>query len=540
LTQLDVRSAPEVPKVRGSERLQVSGEVVYRWGLLVAIVLVSGVAVWLVSPRFAIDTPSLVDDWQAISLSSDELFRIARFENPEEQRFRPGWILWNYAQWHTFDAPQGLVGPNVWNIARILVLVAGLSLMTALALPSPRGPWGTVLHAGLAGLPALLVVAVPKFARDLARFGPQEPLLLGGMALGGSLLVLAGQSLLDDSRADRRFRTALLGIAGSGLWILGVYQKETSLAVVPLIAAVLFAGRGRLSSWARLSRGRKFLLGVLCAAVVLPLVHVAIESARIAARGDLVYGAEVDGGRGIVRGFIDLYDWAHEPLPPAARLIVVGAFVVTALATVARRRLDVVALGALVSGLLTLALAGQAGFLATRYYIPAFALFAVALALSLARLRPSLQLLGLLCIVFAFTPPPDTRAEVGRWTDEEEQQGALVRAIAGVENAGCVVAMAGLDVEATEALPVLVGVEQNRAGESCADDTSYFVVGPHEQGAALGMACAPGALERIVEVPELAILERCERLRAGPVRDPELGLVEPQALVAMRRLRSGS
>ncbi len=526
--------------MRESERLELSGEVVYRWGLLVAIVLVSGIAAWLVSPRFSIETPSLVDDWQAISLSSEELSRIARFESPEEQRFRPGWILWNYAQWHTFDAPQGLVGPNLWNLARILVLVAGLSLMTALALPRPPGRWGAVLHAALAGLPALLVVAVPKFARDLARFGPQEPLLVGGMALGGSLLVLAGRSLLDDSRPPRRLGTAALSIAGSGLWILGTYQKETSLAVVPLIAPVLYAGRGRLAGWARLSRGRKLLLGVLAAAVVLPLAHVAIESARIAARGDLVYGAEVDGGRGIVRGLLDLYDWAHEPLPPAARLIVLGAFVVTGLVMVARRKVDVVALGALVTGVLTLALAGQAGFLATRYYIPAYALFAVALALSLARLRPSLQLLGLLCIVFAFTPPPDTRAEVGRWTAEEERQGALVRAVAGFDNAGCVVAMAGLDVEAREALPVLVGIEANRAGASCPDDASYFVVGPHEQGAALAAACAPGALEPLVEGPGLATLARCGQLSTTEVRDPELGPLAPQTLVAIRRLRTAS
>ena len=77
------------------------------------------------------------------------------------------------------------------------MLVAGLSLMTALAMPSPGSRWEAVLQAGLAGVPALLVVTAPKFAVDLARFGPQEPLLLGGMALGGSLLVLAARELLD-------------------------------------------------------------------------------------------------------------------------------------------------------------------------------------------------------------------------------------------------------------------------------------------------------------------------------------------------------
>jgi hypothetical protein len=501
-------------------------------------VLVSAVAVWVISPRFAIETPAFVDDWEAISRSPDQLPVIARLENPEEQRFRPGWIVWNYIQWHTFDAPRGLVGPNLWNIVRILVLVSGLSLLTALALPRPRGPWESALHAGLTGLPALLVVAVPKFARDLARFGPQEPLLLGGMALGGSLLVLAGRSLLDETYPVHRWRTALLGIPGSGLWILGVYQKETSLAVVPLIAAVLFTGRARLAGWARLSRGRQIVLGVLGAAVVLPLVHVGIETVRIAARGDLVYDAEVDGGRGAVRGLVDLYDWAHEALPPAARLIVLGAVVATVLATLVRCRVDVVAVGALVSGLLALALAGQAGVLATRYYIPAYALFAVALALSLARFQPSLQAAGLLCVVFAFTPPPDTRAEVSRWTDVEKAQAALVRAVAELDSSGCVVAAAGLDLEASQALPVLVAVEADQATRSCRGDSTYLVVGPHEEGVALAGACAPGALERIVEGTEIAILYRCARLRSEMIRDPKLGLVDPETLVTRRRLRA--
>ena len=155
-------------------------------------------AVWIVSPRFAIDGPSLVDDWSAISRSPDQLAAVLRFENPEAERFRPSWIAWNYVQWHTFDAPQGLVGPNAWNVLRVLVFVVGMSLLTALMLPRARGRRQSVVHAGLAVLPAFTVLAVPKFARDFAWFGPQEPLLLGGLALGGSLLWIAASSLLAD------------------------------------------------------------------------------------------------------------------------------------------------------------------------------------------------------------------------------------------------------------------------------------------------------------------------------------------------------
>ena len=199
-------------------------------------------AVWILSPRFAIDGPSLVDDWSAISRSPDQLEALARLENPEVERFRPSWIVWNYLQWHTFDAPQGLVGPNVWNIVRLLVFVVGITLLTALMLPRAHGFRESIVHACLAGVPAFAVLTVPKFARDFAWFGPQEPLLIGGLALGGALLALTVRSLLSEDPI-RISATVAMGIAGCLFWLLGVYQKEVALGAIPLIAAALYAGR---------------------------------------------------------------------------------------------------------------------------------------------------------------------------------------------------------------------------------------------------------------------------------------------------------
>ncbi len=511
-----------------------------RWLLLlVAVVVVTGIAVWVVSPRFAIDTPSLVDDWAAIARSPEQMSQVIRFGNPEEQRFRPGWIAWNYVQWHTLDAPRGLVGPNFWNIARILVLVAGLSLMTALALPRARGVSASILYAALAVMPALLVVTVQKFAVDLARFGPQEPLLLGGMTLGGALLVLCARSVLDTTRRLRRWRTAMLAVAGGTFWILGVYQKETALAALPLIAAVLFAGRARLGGWRRLSSTRRAALASLAAIVVLPLVHIAIQSLLIVNRGDLVYDARVNEGRTAFRGVLQLYDWAHEVLPSAASACVLAAVVLTVLSALLRRGIDVLAVGALASGALALGFAGQAGVVATRYYIPAYALFAVALSLSLARFPRLVQAAGVLVIVAVFLPPTAARQEVDLWVEEEQKGGALVRGAADFEDAGCVVAVAGLDVEAAQALPALVGVEARRleAPGTCGDGGTYFVVGDSGEGRALARTCMAGGLERLVDGGETAHLYRCAQLRAKPVRDPLLGLVAPERLVTLRRLR---
>jgi hypothetical protein len=506
-----------------------------RWLLLLlAVGVVSTISVWMISPRFEIDTPSVVDDWASLFYSSDQMSKVVRFENPEIERFRPGVILWTYIQWHTFDAPGGLVGPNVWNVLRILILVAGLSLFTALALPVPRGQWEAALHAALATLPAFVVVLVPKFARDLARFGPQEPLVVGGMALGGALLVLAGKSLLSESRPVQRWRIAALAFFGSAAWILGVYQKETSLCVLPLIAGVLIAARSHFASWPRLSTSRKSALAAIGAVVALPLVHVAVETFRIVQRGDLVYDAEVSGGRGLASGVRELYNWAHEALPENARQLMWAAIALMVVAAFVRRRVDPIAVGALLSGALSFAFAGQSGVVATRYYIPICALFAVAFVLSLARLPTAIQVVGALAVVFAFIPPPGTRDEVQSWTNEELGNSALVKDVARVESSGCLVAAAGLDLESSLALPVLVGLKGGSAAGPC-DADAYLVVGPGEDGRALASACAEDALEELRQAP-IGSFQRCQRLRTERVRDATYGLVKPEMLVALRRL----
>jgi hypothetical protein len=504
------------------------------WALVVVVVLVTGVAVWITSPRFDLDIPSLEDDWSAIALASEHLSDLARFENPEEKRFRPGWIAWNYVQWHTFDAPEGLVGPNIWNVVRLLVLVAGLSLFTMLALPRPRSAWDAMLFPVLAGVPAFLVLMVPKFARDLTRFGTQEPLLIGGLALGGSLLVLAVRPLLDAARPVSRWTTVALGVAGSGLWLVGAYQKESSVCVLPLVAAVVFAGRSRLATWPRLSRIRKLAVGAIGAAVLLPLVHVTVETLRITTRGDLVYDAQVDGGRGVLRGVEALWEWTHEVFSPDARLVIWAAVGATLLATVLRRRVDVVAVCALACGALTFAFAGQSGVVVSRYYMPVYALFAVALVLSLARLPRVVQLASLAWIALAFVPAPGLQSEVHSWVEEERQDNLLVSSLADVVAAGCTAAMGGLDLESASALPVLVALEGGREGR-CEAGSTYLIVRPAGEGLGLIRACSPRALEPILELVT-GTLYRCGRLREGLVDDPVLGPTEAEALVAMRRI----
>ena len=488
-----------------------------RWPLLAVVVALSVFAVWILSPRFAIDGPSLVDDWSAISRSPDQLEALARLENPEVERFRPSWIVWNYLQWHTFDAPQGLVGPNVWNIVRLLLFVVGITLLTALMLPRAHGFRESIVHACLAGVPAFAVLTVPKFARDFAWFGPQEPLLIGGLALGGALLALTVRSLLSEDPI-RVSSTVAMGVGGCLFWLLGVYQKEVALGAIPLIAAALYTGRPTLSRWRHVSVGRQRALGALSVVAALPLAHVAVETARIALRGDIVYGAEVDAGAGIARGLEVLYEWWPEAMPQTARNLMLCTVALVVLVSIIRRSLDALALGALASGGLTILFAAQSGFAASRYYIPFYVLIAVAGCLSLARLPDPVQAAGVLVVFFAFVPVNETRDEVRRWSDEEQQHSEIVALVAGLERSGCTLAAAGLDLETDLALPVLVANESSGVTRACTDGGAYFVLPPPPaEDLPLLRACADGRLEPI-EVGSLLGVYECGRLRAGAER----------------------
>jgi hypothetical protein len=325
-------------------------------------------------------------------------------------------------------------------------------------------------------------------------------------------------------------------VVGGVLWTIGVAHKETSLAVLPLLAAVVYVGRGRLTGWHAMGASRRIALAALTAVTALPLIVVAIESLRIAGKGDLVYDAEVDGGLGMLRGLQLLYDWTHEVLPRNWRLAAIAAVVLTVVAALVRRRLDVLALGALASGVLALALAGQSGVVSTRYYIPTFALFMVALAVSLAWLPPGLQFVALVGVLLVCVPPEGTREEVGRWVGEEKDGGAFVRQVTGLYASGCTVAAAGLGEEAGRALPVLVRVESQGGAGDCQSGATYLVVGQGPQGAALVHTCRAGALDQIGE-HHAGVVYRCAVLGDTPVRDPAFGLVSPAELVELRRLQ---
>jgi hypothetical protein len=522
-----------------TSRVNPGGGVALRWvAFVLAAVIVSVVAIWILSARFDLDTPSVIDDWHAIAASPDEAAVALHLGNPEPQRYRPGWILWNYVQWHTLDGPHGLVGPNVWNVGRALVLVVGLCLVTMLALPPPRSRRSALVIAGLIALPSLLVVTTPAFALDLARFGPQEPLLIGAMGVGGALLVIATQSLLVEPAEIHRVRTAALAVAGSAFWIVGVYQKEASVCVLPFVVCVCVAGRDRLTAWRSIGLGRRVALSSLAAVILVPLVHVAVETVRIAGRGDLVYDTEVDGGRGALRGVRDLIGLIGENLTLLAMLVMLGAVTAVFFAFFVTRTPNWPAVGAMLSGIFAMFFAGQAGVVVSRYYMPILALFAVAFSIALGSFGPRTRIVGLVAVLVVALPYAVVgRDRIGNWATVEQEWSEFLGLVTEADATGCPVAVAGFGAEVSEAIPVLVALERPGTRDTCPTKATYLVAGEDEEGVALVNACAPGGMSTLRDWPAGSVY-RCDRLATAPVADPALGEVTPEQLIARRELDS--
>ena len=350
---------------------------------------------------------------------------------------------------------------------------------------------------------------------------------MGGMALGGSLLVLAAQQLLDGTRPVRRAVVTALLVAGGLLWIVGVYQKEVSLAAIPLLAAVAVAGRGRLRSWHGLARARRRLLVAVGLVLVVPLAHVAFESARITLGGDLVYDAKVERGRGLAQGVQGLYDWAHAALPEHWELVVVGALVLTVGAAVVRRTVDLVAIGVLGSAGLALVLAGQSGVVATRYLIPVLALLAVALSLALARFTPVVQLVGAACSArhagAGAAGAPECR-RLGRRRDRSRQPRARDRGRPSLRLRRCGGRARG---GGGAALPVLVDLRARAATGTCADGGALLVAGTARRRRRAPPRLRPRQARRRSSTGSTATLYRCGRLRES---------ASARTLVEQRRL----
>jgi hypothetical protein len=354
--------------------------------VLLGAVLATAAALAMIAPRFAHTFPSMVDDWSAIEDSLDQLPKALTGRNPEELRYRPGWIVWNAVQWHTLGAPTHRWGPQVWGMLRLAVLALGLSALAATVVhwrASRRG--GLTVAAMVAGVP-LVVMTIPAFAIDLARWGPQEPLLVGAMSLGAALIVWSLRAAASGSRRRAQILSLAAGVA---FWWIGALQKETSLAVVVLVPFLWPYVRRNGPEWRHFIRERPALVTTAGVGVIAPLLLVAWYTVALARADTRVYGAQLGPDGMLDRIAAQLSDIDGTLGTPLAWLIIASFFL--SLFWAIDRDVDWLALGLLACALASTVWASQTGVVQSRYYLPATALVLLALVRT-ASARPRLLL----------------------------------------------------------------------------------------------------------------------------------------------------
>jgi hypothetical protein len=442
-----------------------------RRGVLLCLVIVALASLWTYEPRLHHDFPSMVDDWSAIEKAPDQLHDVLRLGNPEGVRYRPGFVMWNALQWHTLGAPTHFLGPQLWGIARWAVVVSGVMLLALLLVGRPTrlrdGRWLLAI-----GVP-LVALTAPGIAIDIARYGPQEPLLVGCMSLGAVLLVHAIDRLLDGERAGLGLCLAI----GAGLivWALGVLQKETSLCVLVLAPFLWPTIRDQRPRWTHLDTAHRRTLQAVAAGLLLPFAPMLARTVQLTLSKEKVYEGASAGKSFAVR-LSDQLSIADDRLHTTVPLIVGVAAIVLLAAVLLRTGIDWLSVGFLTVAAGFLTFAAHAGVVASRYFIPPIAFAALALARSALRLGPVMVVIvGVLLAGGGLITAWSARGWVWEWVDTERTQETLVREVQARAAGGCRVSIVGLNVEFVLALPVLMPLT-DEPPRDCAPGERFLAV----------------------------------------------------------------
>jgi hypothetical protein len=520
---------------------------------LSAFVVVLLLGIWLVSPRFGIAGPTVIDDWSALDNAPGALHQLVHLSyDPDKakdaHRYRPSYIaVWNSLQWHTFGAPRKLTGPNAWNLVRLALFVGALVLVTvSVAGFSPTRRIGPVWLAALAAAPPAMVVATPMSGQDFARFGPVEPLLVAGMTLGAVILVSATRRLVGiEGRPFERKNLGMLAlaIAGYALWLLGVYEKEASvcfLAMAPFL--YLFLAR----SWREsgviekpLVRYRSFQ--VVAVAMLLPLFHMAFQIVKLAGEGTTIHEVPVPKGTGGILERVRLafniqWDSMTGLLGTSfwRGLSVVLLFLVAWVA-LRERRAPWLELGLIAAGWTVFVFQGLSETVTARYYIPTMALFGLAMALLLARSRVWPRLVAVVAaLVFVLANAHGSRGIVAARASGDKDANLAVRLVADLNPERCRVYMSGLEQEVVDAFPVLVALRKPFPPGACGKRFQAFMLRRQQPGAihpftneSILKACAGDGWVRYQDTAVWQIMA-CHRLASGRVDGQPVSVVLEQ------------
>jgi hypothetical protein len=447
-----------------------------------ALAMVAAFGLWILSRRFGIELPSLIDDWNwAGSPPPSAGDMLAYFFEPTRDRFRPTYEVWEVAQWHAFGAPQDMLVPNLLGVVRMLafcvaiVVIPGVVVATRNSKPTP------LLVGALCAAGGLLILSSPTTDGVIISLGAQEPLLVGTMVTGVALLAWSTGRLL--GKAEPSWLTTVGLVTGFALWAFGVYFKEASivlLAGAPFLYLHLdrrWRERGLIDG--PLWRERPFQL--VTAASLLPAAHLAVGLTAVPGGVGYYSGEQPDSLGSWLERFVDAagvaWDISAGPGLIEWRFILPALIVLAAAVAIHRKRMPWLAIGCLVAGAVAILFQGLLLEPQPRFLIPGLALFVMAAILLFGDL-PSWLGWAAVLVAVAMTASDlrDVRAAANHYADWQEGEAEALEFVSRLNPESCPTYMMNMGTEIGQAMPKLVGLLPAAAG-SCPDGLEGILVG---------------------------------------------------------------
>ena len=317
-------------------------------------------------PRFGVRSPSLIDDWFALTYTPTAFHQLLHGHYDAGVvdyggRYRPTYELLSYAQW-ALGSRTSTLGPNLFGLARLLFFAGAVTAVTATML---RGITGRMWLIVAASITPAIVVATPGLSYNFVRFGVAEPTSFAAVALGLAAMTGAVRGVVRAPHDASLRRLVPMFIAGYAVYAFGAYMSEATAAVVVLLPALYYW----VSREPGFVAGRKSgaTLAGAAALIVLPIVHILWEIGRGEGgktAGSLL-GRLLDPAGATALGVVttDVLVWP---------LLVVLALCISVRRALRRDRYAVLFTGMLVAGIAAAYLAnlGTNGTYLSRYYLP--------------------------------------------------------------------------------------------------------------------------------------------------------------------------
>jgi hypothetical protein len=446
---LSARVGSAVERVQARQR--TLGRVVWLVPTLSLVVIVG-----IFIPRFGVKSPSLVDDWFALTYSPTATHQLLHGHYNAATvdyggRYRPSYALLGELQWMLGSRNSTLI-PNVVGLIRLLFF-AGVVAATVVALL--RGTASRRWLIVAASVVPMAVIATRGEAYNFVRFGVGEPTAFALIALGLIGMTAAVRRQFRSPRTGA-IRTAIIFAAGYAMYVFGAYMSESCVAVVVLLPAFYFwvtRAPGFIAT-----RRSKTTLAATGALIVAPVVHVVLKIVPML--GGDAEGARTSAGFAsqLGRPAVSTLAGILSTADPAWPIVTAVTLVVILRRALGGDRHAVLLAGMVASGFAAAYVAnlGTSGNALSRYYIPLLVTIGVASMWLLQSLQPStrsLVLASVLAIVLAGRGDQTAKG----WLYLDHAGGAAIAMSSEAYSTGCAVYLVGFPEERRMGLARMMG-----------------------------------------------------------------------------------